>query len=407
MTTRNPMRFENQPAPGWKTWLALSAGAVLAACGGGGDGGATSAAPQGSLRLALTDAPSCGYDNVFVTVERVRVHRSDSADEAAGGWEEIVLDQPRRIDLLELTNGKLEELGQIDLPAGTYNQVRLVLAANDGRNPTANAVKPSGGAEVPLRTPSAQQSGLKLKSSFEVAEGGLADLVLDFDACKSVVKAGGSGNYNLKPVLTLAQRTQAGIQGYVSTTLTLNGTRVSAQQDGTIVRSTVPDANGRFVLPFLPSGSYDVVIVSEGRSTAVVSSVPVGTSTLSLNDSSAAIAPPASTVRELRGTASVGGSGTPTLVLDASVRALQALSGGPVVELAATPVDAVEASYTFSLPAAAPVRAPFAASGLSFKADDPVAGKYRLQANAPGRTGLTQDADISSSDLVVDFSFAP
>ncbi len=393
-------------APGWKTWLAVSATAALvAACGGGGGGSATATVPQGTLRMALTDAPSCGYDNVFVTVERVRVHQSSSADDEAGGWEEIVLDTPKRIDLLELTNGTLEELGQVDLPAGTYNQVRLVLAANDGQNPLANSVKPTGSAEVALRTPSAQQSGLKLKSDFEVAEGGLADLVLDFDACKSVVKAGGSGNYNLKPVLTLAKRTQTGIQGYVS--LSLEGARVSAQQDGAVVRSTVPDANGKFVLPFLPAGNYDVVIVSETHSTAVVSSVPVGTSTVSLNASDAAIDPPASTLRQITGTTSVAGSGTPTLVLDASVRATQELTGGPVVEVAATPVDATAATYTLRLPAAAPVRAPYAAGGLAFTADNVLAGLYSVHAAAPGRITVTQDADISAADQVVDFSFAP
>ncbi len=315
-----------------------------------------------------------------------------------------MLDTPRRIDLLELTNGTLEELGQTDLPAGTYNQVRLVLAANDGKNPMANAVKPTGSAEVPLRTPSAQQSGLKLKSDFEVAEGGLTDLVLDFDACKSVVKAGGSGNYNLKPVLTLAKRTQTGIEGYVS--LSLEGVRVSAQQDGTVVRATVPDANGKFVLPFLPAGSYDVVIVSETHSTAVVSSVPVGTSTVSLNASAAAIAPPASTLRQITGTTSVAGSGTPTLVLDASVRAVQELTGGPVVEVAATPVDATAATYTLRLPTAAPVRSPYAAGGLTFTADNVLAGLYSVQAAAPGRILLTQGADISAADQVLDFSFA-
>ncbi|HYD77707.1 DUF4382 domain-containing protein [Ramlibacter sp.] len=391
--------------PGWKTTLlAVSAGAVIAACGGGGGGSTTASVPQGTLRMALTDAPSCGYDNVYVTVERVRVHQSDSADEEAGGWEEIVLDAPKRIDLLQLTNGTLEELGQTDLPAGTYNQVRLVLAANDAQNPLANSVKPTGSAEVPLRTPSAQQSGLKLKSGFEVSEGGLADLVLDFDACKSVVKAGNSGNYNLKPVLTLAKRTQTGIEGYVS--LSVEGVRVSAQQDGTVVRSTVPDANGKFVLPFLPAGSYDVVIVSDTHSTAVVSSVPVGTSTVSLNASDAAIDPPASTLRQVTGTTSVSGSGTPTLVLDASVRATQALTDGPVVEVAATPVDATDATYALSLPAAAPVRAPYATGGLTFTADNVLAGLYSVHAAAPGRTVITQEADVSTADQVLDFDFA-
>ena len=46
-------------------WGAALAVAGLAACGGGGGGGASG---DGTLRVALTDAPSCGYDHVYVTV---------------------------------------------------------------------------------------------------------------------------------------------------------------------------------------------------------------------------------------------------------------------------------------------------------------------------------------------------
>ena len=43
----------------------LSGAVLLAACGGGG-GDAKAAA--GTLKVSLTDAPACGFDNVFVTV---------------------------------------------------------------------------------------------------------------------------------------------------------------------------------------------------------------------------------------------------------------------------------------------------------------------------------------------------
>jgi len=382
------------------------ASALLAACGGGGGNG-TAAVPEGTVRMALTDAPSCGYDHVYVTVERVRMHKSDGAGDSEGGWEEIVLASPKRLDLLELTNGTLEELGQTDVPAGTYSQVRLVLAANTGANPLANSVHPTGGAEVPLRTPSAQQSGLKLKARFEVEAGGLADLVLDFDACRSIVKAGGSGNYNLKPVLSLSKRLQTGIQGYVSTTMTLNGTTVSAQQNGVVVRSTVPDTTGKFVLPFLAAGNYDVVITSEGRATAVLTSVPVSTTTTMVNGTGTAFLSPAATMREVTGTASTG-TGTTTLVTSADVRATQQLTGGPIIQVAATPVDAVTATYTLRLPANAPVKAAYSAVGApTFAADSAVGGKYEVTGMAEGFADVTEDADVSTVDQLVDLLFAP
>ncbi|MDO8458016.1 MAG: DUF4382 domain-containing protein, partial [Burkholderiaceae bacterium] len=134
--------------------------ASLAACGGGGGG--TSVAESGTLRLALTDAPACGYDAVNVTIQKVRVHQSSSASDNDGGWSEIDLNPARRVNLLDLQNGLLEELGEMPLPTGKYTQLRLVLADNKpGDKQLANSVIPVGGTEVPLETPSAQQSGLK------------------------------------------------------------------------------------------------------------------------------------------------------------------------------------------------------------------------------------------------------
>jgi hypothetical protein len=392
---------------GLRALASCTVAAALAACGGGGGGG-TSTAGSGALAVALTDAPGCGYDHVYVTVDRVRVHQDGSAADSDAGWREIVLAAPRRLDLLDLTNGVFEELGQTQLPAGRYNQVRLVLLDNGSAAPQANAVQPTGGALVPLATPSAQQSGLKLKATFDVSANQTTDLVLDFDACRSVVRAGNSGNYNLKPVLTVTPRVATGIQGYVSTTLTIAGTTVTAQQGGTVVRSTVPDATGRFVLGSLPAGNYDVVIGSEGRSTTVVSSVPVTATTTVINGTATAILPPTSAMRQVTGTVSVPAGTATALVTDATVRASQALAGGPTVEVARVPVDATAATYVLRVPAAAPVRAPYAATGtLAFAADTAAAGKYRVQAAAPGRTAVDQAADVTTTDGVVDLTFAP
>jgi hypothetical protein len=205
--------------------LAAACGAaaiVLAACGGGSDSGGGS----GTLRLALTDAPACGYDAVNVTIERVRVHQSSVAGENDAGWTDLIVAPQRRVNLLSLTNGVLEELGQTQLPAGRYTQMRLVLAPNGGTQPPANSVLPSGGTETPLTTPSAQQSGLKLNVGIEVGANQIADVVLDFDACKSIVPRGHSGQYNLKPVIAVVPRNNdvGRIEGYVDPSISAGTT---------------------------------------------------------------------------------------------------------------------------------------------------------------------------------------
>src|SRR5690606_27332537 len=156
----------------------IAVAAVLAGCGGGGGG----SGGTGTLGVALTDAPACGYDSVWIRVTKVRAHRSDEADEGSAGWSEIVLDTPRDIDLLALQNGELEDLGQPTLPAGHYTQLRLVLAA-DGNEVVLSDTKETKS----LRTPSGQQSGLKLVHGFDIEDATTTRLVLDFDACCSIV----------------------------------------------------------------------------------------------------------------------------------------------------------------------------------------------------------------------------
>jgi len=293
------------------------------------------------------------------------------------------LNPARRVDLLTLTNGVLAELGQTHLPAGRYTQLRLVLADNGTIAPLANSVLPTGGSgEVALGTPSAQQSGLKLNTNIEVAANQLADFVIDFDACKSVVSAGSSGKYLLKPVLAVIPRLVSGVSGFVDSSMANGSTTLSLQQGGVAVRATMPDGAGRFLLQPVEPGSYTLVVTAPGRTTLVVNGVTVSAATVSaLNLSTAALSPPVSLTGVLAGT--VTAAVTP---IDANVRVLQALTGGPTIEVAARPVDSVTGAYSHRVPTAAPLVATFptGAALLTFTPDAGAAGRYSLQATSAG-----------------------
>jgi hypothetical protein len=387
--------------------VAIGAASLLAACGGGGSG---SSDANGTLRLHLTDAPACGFDTVFVTVEKVRVHRSATATDAEGGWSEVVLPTPQRIDLLTLTNGALAPLGQTLLPAGTYTQLRLVLSENTAANPLANAVRATGSAsETALTTPSAAQSGLKLNVNIEVAPDRIADVAIDFDTCKSFVRAGNSGKVILKPVLSvLPLLSDAGqrIQGWVDPALAVPGTTVSAQVGGATVRATPPDATGRFVLYPVPAGNYDLVITAAGRVSAVMTGVPVVTTAFTtLGSDTVRLSPPlAPTVYPVSGRFTVNGSSNET---GGVVRVTQALTSGPTIEVASVNALSDTGLYTVMLPATAPVRAAYLAGtpGFSFTADAGAAGRYRLSATATG-FATPKIADLTlTAPTTADFSF--
>src|SRR6266446_1892902 len=203
--------------------VATVAAGLLAGCGGGGG------TSTGTANVLLTDSPSCGYDHVYVAVDHVEI----SSD--GNSWTSVPVSASLgRIDLLSLNNGTLISLGQTPLTAGT-----------------------------------------------------MADLVLDFNACKSIVVAGASRKYLLKPVVSAVAELVAG----KITGTTVAGSHVYAEQQSTsgpvVVTGTVADATtGAFTLwPLQQStvaGPVDVVIVppppssgTAGYASYIVQNVPV------------------------------------------------------------------------------------------------------------------------------------
>ena len=343
----------------------------------------------------MTDAPACGYDHVYVTVNKIRIHQSATADGTEPtGWSELTL-PTQRIDLLSLNNGVLQELGSLPLPAGTYQQVRLVLADNPANpanpstsNPLANALVLSGTTnEIALSTPSGQQSGYKLQARFDVQSGQVADMVLDFDACRTIVKAGASGRYNLKPVVSVIQRLTTAIEGYVHPSIAANVV-VSTRDPDNKLRATVPDPiTGKFTLAYLPENTqYTVVVAGQNLTTAAVTNVPVSLATgvTALNTALTPIQPAPSAMARVEGvvtnTSSLG-------LTDAHVAARQSLSTGQALDIASMGVDPISADYSLALPLAAAVKAPYVAgSPLTFTTDSMVAGRYNLTGTATGYT---------------------
>jgi hypothetical protein len=381
--------------------LLVACGGGGSAGGGGGIGGTGSPSTLGTVRFSLTDAPACGYAAVNVTIERVRIHASSSAGEADAGWSEVVLAPARRFNLLDLTNGVLAELGTTTLPPGRYTQLRLVLATNGGATPLANSVQPSGGSETALTTPSAQQSGIKVGVDVDIAAGQTADVVLDFDACRSVVRRGNSGQFNLKPVISataVVSTVGPRVDGYVVPALAAGGATVSLQSAGVPVKSTKPDANGAFVLFPVPAGTYDLVVAAPARVTAVVTGVPVTASAVTTLGSVAVPINPTA-VPSLSFTGSV----TPAT---GTVRALQAYSGGPTVEAAFAPVDATNGAYALTLPIGTPLKAAYEAGAASpaFMPDPTAASKFTIQA-ASGSATKQQAIDLGAALPALNFAF--
>ncbi len=142
---------------------------------------------QTTLQIRLTDGPG-DFQQVNVDIREIRVKTSmDTAQ-----W--ILLQTNAGIyNLLDFQNGIDTLLAVGPVPAVTLKEIRFVLGPD-------NSVMVDS-IVYPLTTPSAQESGLKIKIDKDLGLD-INTFVLDFDAAESV-KIQGNGVYKLHPVIKL------------------------------------------------------------------------------------------------------------------------------------------------------------------------------------------------------------
>jgi hypothetical protein len=203
-----------------------------------------------SLQVRLTDGPDPNVREVWVDIQQIELIMSDTSHP-------LILDgaHPGVYNLLAFSDGKDTLLADATIPAGTISQIRLILGDN-------NYIITKDGEKIALKTPSGQESGLKVQVHQAVTGGILYRLTLDFDAGRSIVKAGNSGKYLLKPVLRIFSLIPSGgdIQGVVVPDSFR--TTIFAIQGLDTIASTVNDTtNGRWLFKDLPAGGYSLSFI--------------------------------------------------------------------------------------------------------------------------------------------------
>ena len=207
------------------------------------------------LSLKLVDEPG-DYENVFIEVIDVMVKYENEDDNDDNGWESIGIISPGIYDLLELTGGiSLQLIDNEDIQTGTIKQIRLLLGDE-------NSVVLEGEVEArELKTPSAQQSGLKVMVNEPILAGFNYDFILDFDVDESIVMAGNSGNIILKPVLRASLEVNSG--SLIGNVLPSDITIEIEATNGIISASTFTNDLGDFEISGLPEGIYTVTITPD------------------------------------------------------------------------------------------------------------------------------------------------
>jgi len=237
------------------------------------------AAGSAKVNFYLVDAPG-DFDEVWIEVIALRIKADDNNqgnddsndDSDESTWVEIPYEEGSRyVNLLDLTGENSQFLGTETFPEGEIDQLRLILGDDN------YVVK--DGKRLNLKTPSAQQSGLKIKLSEEIEGGKSYDIVIDFDVKKSIVVAGNSGNIILKPVIrAYVAEVAAGVKGQVfpkeAQSVAVKAVKgddeynTSVDENGNFKIQGMDD--GLYTITFTPNASYKVrvltgILVEEGK----------------------------------------------------------------------------------------------------------------------------------------------
>jgi hypothetical protein len=400
--------------------LATIAGAIFFLFACSSNSKMSSGAPA-TVNVMVSDPATCSapqgpFSHIYVTITDVQINASSSAGDGDPGWIDLtptLKQSPQQVDLLGQANNQcfLAMLGSTTaLQAGSYQQIRIILAANATVVPgsqcgsNANCVMlTSDPANTPqaLLLSSESQTGLKVPSGqigggqFTVAAGQTEDLDIDFDACASIVVEG-NGQYRLKPVLHAGEVsvTNASINrtivDSVSGQAIQGGNAVVAleQKDNLgvdrVIMETVTDSAGAFVFCPVTAGTYDVVAAAvNGAEDAYAATVIMGVQpgnalgTVPLVEQTGANLSAASITGQV-----TTGTGSAATSAELSISALQALTvNGPLVTIPLAAQSAATASLTTAAGANCPANTDCATYTLSVPALNPSVGTFSTSGN--------------------------
>ncbi|MGR3810984.1 DUF4382 domain-containing protein [Jiulongibacter sp. NS-SX5] len=230
--------------------------------------------PKGSMSVSITDAPIDNADvsGAFVTVTEIKID-----GETYSGFQ-----GPKTINVLALQNGNSLELGQMDVAAGSYTTLDLVIDAetDDAGTGPGCYVQKTDGTKEKLELSGNGETTISLKpSNFTVQENAQTDIIVDFDLRKAIKSNSGNMSFVSKSKLETAVRAEnKAITGTIKGSIQNYGNAAAGavvyvykkgqfdadtEVKGDVkyenaVTSAMVDGSGNFTLAFLPEGNYEI-----------------------------------------------------------------------------------------------------------------------------------------------------
>ncbi|MDX9727462.1 MAG: DUF4382 domain-containing protein [Bacteroidales bacterium] len=233
---------------------------------------------QGRLTVNITDAPFplSSIESASVTINKVELRKTGDGV-SDGNPFYVIWEGSKVFNLIELRNGVVGKLAELEIPAGEYDLMRLYVEEA--------SLKVKDGDEFSVKVPSGGQTGIKIFIEPVIhVEGGLtAELLLDFDLEGSFVLQGnmnspaGIKGFHFKPVIRAVNNSKAGrIEGTVTEKDAgpLKDARVFLELEEDTLKAFT-DESGHYAFIGIIPGMYPVSAVQTDYDSVIVEDVRV------------------------------------------------------------------------------------------------------------------------------------
>ena len=224
----------------------------------------------GRLVIKITDAPFPIdiVESAGITITKVEIRKVGDCI-SDGSPFMVVSEDTMSFNLIELRNGVVASLPEIEIPEGNYDLIRLYV--------DEAGLRIKDGDRFNVKVPSGKQTGIKIfiRPELSIAGGLTSELLLDFDLSRSFVVQGnpitraGIKGFIFKPVIRAVNMSTAGrIEGMVTDTskVKIKEPTIWITQDTTIA-TVIGDTLGHYALLGVPAGTYSIFAAKENYDT--------------------------------------------------------------------------------------------------------------------------------------------